>query len=415
MISLNYKYLMFFSKGNEKNFKLVNFLISTISFGVLHTSLICCVLVQYFKDSGMLPLQISIIMVSKRVLRLFCDGFFGLMFDRFGAKVVFFIGRLLKLISYLILLNFSNFYGFVIAMLLDGASYSSIYGKINSFIYNNLSIRGKLFFFQKAVSMYYLCINITISMMTFFAGILLKYYGYNIIIYISIFTNIFSIFILIKYVPSYKDEMQTFRSKSIKNIFLSLRDSFVKNKQFSHLICFYAVMSFMAWQFHGISSLVLLDMGFTSVNLAMCGSLLKLTMAIGAIVSIVFFSKGLKLEKCAMFLLCIICFGLISSAIYNPYVFYVFCLFIAIAYTTIEVSIEKNFEYYSDKTIRGTSISLAMTICSIFAMVSHLFVGLIAQYFNYKLGIIILLTMLFFVVFYLTIKFHKIDYIKSNV
>ena len=392
---------------SKRKFVFSKFLTSTISFGVLHTSLICSVIIPFFKDSGMLPLQISIIITSKRFLRLFCDTFFGLIFDRFGAKVVFLLGRILKLISYFVLLLYPTFYGFVFAMLLDGASYSSIYGKISSYIYNNLSSRRKLRLFPQAMSIYYLCMDITIAMMSFFAGVLLKFYGYNIIIYLSILTNILSIFILMKYIPSGKNgDLKSFKSKSFIDIFKTLKVVIKTKKQFIYLIMLYGVVSFLAWQFNSIASLILLDMNYTSVQLAMCGSLLKVIMGLGALLSIFIFTYGIQLIKVAIILFVILIYGLLSSFIYNPILFYIFCALVSFFYIIMEVSIEKNFEYFSDKKIRGTAISLAMTFCSIIAIISNLFIGFMANYFSYKLGLILLLCILSFIIIFILFKIN---------
>ena len=396
--------LSIFGKKNT-NFVFSHFISGTIAFGVLHTSLICCVLIQYFKDAGMLPLQLSIIIISKRVLRLFCDTLFGLIFDRFGAKVVFLLGRLLKLTGYFIMLYFPTFEGFVLAMLLDGASYSSIYGKISSYIYNNLSVRRELKLFPKAMSLYYFCMDITVAMMTFFAGLLLKTHGYNILIYISIFTNLFSIFLLIRLVPNGNNkDFSAYKAKSFKSIFTTLRDVVRLKPQFIFLIFLYGVLSFLAWQFHSISSMILIDMGVSSVNVAMCGAVLKTIMAIGALVSIFIFSKGISILKCCFCLLFILFCGLISSITYNLYVFYLFCLLVVFAYTTMEVNIERNFEFFSDKKIRGTAISVAMTFCSMISILANMLIGFLAQHYGYKFALIVFMTILFIFVAFITYK-----------
>lgn len=392
------------------------FLAGTISFGVLHTSLICCVLIQYFKDNGMLPLQLSIIIISKRILRLFCDTFFGIIFDRFGAKIVFLLGRLLKLTSYFILLYFPTFFGFIIAMLLDGASYSSIYGKISSYIYNNLSARRKLKLFPRAMSLYYFCTNMTTSMMSFFAGILLlSSYKYNIIIYISILTNILSICILIHFIPSRKISDLKFTNKSYKDIFVALKILLTQQKSgFLSLICFYGIISFMAWQFCSISSLILLDMGITSAQLAICGSVLKFTMSIGALMSFFMFTHGIKIRSCVVLLTLILLFGIISAIIYRPIIFYIFCITIVLVYTLIEVSIERKIEYFSVKTIRGTIISIATTFCSLIAISSNLFVGFIAQHYSYKLSLTLLLSSITIILLILIKKTWNLDKLAIN-
>ncbi len=395
-------------KHFHKNYKHRKFIFSrfisgTIAFSALHTSLICCVLIQYFKDSGMLPFQLSIIIISKRILRLFCDTIFGLIFDRFGAKIVFIFGRLLKLSSYFVLLLFQTFEGFILAMLLDGMSYSSIYGKISSYIYNNLSIRRKIKLFPKAMSMYYFCTEITLSIMTLIAGLLLKISGYQLLIYISILMNIFSIILLIKLVPS-RINFEKYQSRSFKEIFLTLMDVVKHKTKFQYLIYLYGIVSFLAWQFHSISSLILLNMGVSSVDLAVYGSILKFVMAIGALISIIIFSNGIKLNYCATALLAILLFGLFSAFYYNKYVFYTFCLLIVISYSTLEVSIEKNFEFYSDKKIRGTAISMAMTFCSLLSIISNFLIGCIAEKYSYRASLIFLMLTLILINIYVIYK-----------
>ena len=376
--------------------KLSKFLAPTIAFSVLHTSLICCVLIPYFKDNGMLPLQISIIITSKRLLRLFCDALFGFIFDRFGAKVVFVLGRFLKLASYVLLFFFPNFYGFVFAMFLDGASYSSIYGKISSYIYNNMSIKRQIRLFPKAMSLYYLCNNISIAMMSFFASILLKKYNYDVLIYISIFTNLFSMVLLFKYVPKANNKIQKhFMVNSIKEIFTKLLELLKFSKNFRFLIILYGVNSFFAWQFHSISSMVLLDMKFSSLELAICGGILKTFMGLGAVFSLLFVKNGLSINRCSFLISLYLCFGCITAIVYNPYFFYIFCLVVVFFYTIIEVSIEKAFEFTSKSKIRGTAISSAMTICSFLAIISNISFGFISNYFGCKIGVICLLFVFF--------------------
>ena len=50
------------------------------------------VMVPFFKDNGMLPMQLSIILLAKKIVKLFSDSFFVILFDKYGAKYVFLIG-----------------------------------------------------------------------------------------------------------------------------------------------------------------------------------------------------------------------------------------------------------------------------------------------------------------------------------
>ena len=57
-------YFNFISENMQKSFNLKRFLTGTISFGAVHSSLICMVLIPFLKDSGMLPLQLSILLTG---------------------------------------------------------------------------------------------------------------------------------------------------------------------------------------------------------------------------------------------------------------------------------------------------------------------------------------------------------------
>jgi MFS family permease len=239
--------------------------------------------------------------------------------------------------------------------------------------------------------------------MTLTAGFLLKLCGYDVVIYISILTNIFSLILLIRLIPSGKT-FKRYQSKTFKDIFLTLKNIVEQKKEFLYLICLYGVLSFLAWQFHSISSLVLLDMKLSSFDVALCGSILKAVMAIGALMSIIFFSKGAKLYNCVLVLLSVCLLGVISAFFYNKYIFYTFCLLVVLFYTVIEVSIERKFEFYSDKTVRGTAVSIAMTFCSLLSIISNLIVGCIAQKYSYRTALIVLMLTIMLMIICLSTK-----------
>ena len=393
-----------------KEFKLNKFLLSTFVCSTLHTSLISCVLIPYFKSVSMLPLQISILVTIKRLVRLVGDTFFGLIFDRFGAKIVFISGRLMKLVSYFILLINQNFTTLCLAMIVYGLSEGTIQGKVSSFIYNNLKINNKLSSFSRAISAYYLVVDIHIALMSFIAGILLKMYNYNIVIYISIATNFFSLWLLIKLIPSNnKNVINNFQSKSIKDILLKLKSVVLKNNLFTYLISIYSILVFFAWQFGSVASMVLLDMGLTGTEIANLGSLVKICMAVGTLIPMIFFKKTLSLNNVSIILFFLILFVTIGAVKYNMYIFCIFMLLIYLSYVVLEVSLEKKIEDFSDKTIRGTVISLAMTLCNIIAVIANLLIGAMAQYLNYKFALCFIMFSMLMLCLFLSIKIIRLS------
>ena len=391
----------------EKTFKMPFFLSITTLFGVLNTSLICMVLVPFFKDNGMLPMQLSIILLSKKVVKLFSDSFFGLLFDRYGAKYVFFIGRIIKLCSYFILyFSTPKLISFIIAMMLDGLSYSAIHGKISVFIYNNLSANNKTHLYNRAVSVYYLMSNLLIAIMSFSAGVLLKQYGYSLLIQISIITNILSLSLLFfiqnytrdnnkskqnKNIDSKKYNKRTSMTIIIKNVKIMLKEQ----PLFLYLVVFYSIVNFLSWQFGSIASLILLDMGLSPAKLATAGAGLKIFMSIGCCVPIFIFHNGINIRQCLNLFTIIIIFGISTSLIYSTGIMICFMYFMVFLYAIIQTSIEKTMDKLSTFSTRGTAMSIATTLCTLITTVSILFIGLIAEHFSYQMSLIILISLLF--------------------
>lgn len=389
-------------------FKLFKFLSNTFICSALHTSLISCVLIPYFKISGMLPFQISILVTVKRLVRIGGDMFFGIIFDRFGAKVVFLVGRVMKFASYCILLYKPSFFTLCLSMVIYGLSEGTIQGKVSSFIYNNLKANDKLSSFSKAMSYYYLVIDIHIAFLSFLTGVLLKKYDYNVIIYVSMVMNVFSILLILKLIPSNsQNNLNQFVSKSFVDVLKTLKDVIKNNNLFLYIILLYGVLVFFSWQFGSIASMVLLDMGMDGTGVAMIGSAVKICMAIGTFIPIIVIKKTLSLKEVSLAVLLLVSFGLISSITYNIYIFCAFMLLFDIFYVVLEVSLEKNLEGVSNKTIRGTAISLAMTFCNIVAVITNLIVGFIAQYMYYKIALILIMFVIFLLCLLLFFIFSK--------
>lgn len=394
------------STSAHKEFNIKKFLSITTLFGVLNTSFICMVIVPFFKDCGMIPIQLSIILLSKKIVRLFFDPFFGLLFDKYGAKIVFFIGRILKLFSFIILgWCHHSFLAFIIAMLLDGVSYSAIYGKIGAYIYNTLSANHKDNFYSRLISIYYFFADIMIASMSFSASFLVKMYGYNTLIYISIIMNIISLLILLFFIPNNKQQKQKqFISKSFKEIVNTLFVISKTNPVFLYLLIFYGIVNFISWQFGSVISLILLDTGYDASKLAFVGAMYKIITSIGCLLPITLFKNGLKVKTCCKLFLTLSLFGVFASVIYTSKIIVILMCMIVFFYTLIEVSIEKTIDSISDKKVRGTAISIAMMFCSIFTNISIILSGIIAQYLSYKIVLFTIMTCIFTMMFFLNKK-----------
>lgn len=386
-------------------FKTNWFLIKTFICSALHTSLISCVMIPYAKNLGMFPMQISIIITLKRIIRIFGDAFFGLFFDRFGAKKLFIIGRVMKLFCYILLLKYTSFGWLCLTMIIYGLSEGTVQGKVSSFIYNNLKANDNIKMFPKAISLYYLFIDAHLALMKFLTGILLGRYGYNIVIYISIAMNITSIVLIIILLPNNNENnLQQFISHSFKAVLEKFAIILKQDKIIIYIMVVYGILVFFAWQFGSIASMVLLDMGMSDMNITFVGGIINVCMIFGTMVSLIFFQRSISLIKVCVFLSLIVFFGIFTTLIYDMYLFCIFMMIVDLFYVVFEVALEKDLESFSDKHIRGTAISLAMITSNLTASVANLLIGFIAQIATYRIALNIIMISIFLMLIFFARK-----------
>ena len=247
--------------------------------------------------------------------------------------------------------------------------------------------------------------------MNFLAGVLIKTHGYNFIIKISIIMNIVSFFMILKMIPNNKqNNLNQFVAKSFKEIITTSKILLKEKPIIKYLVALYGILVFFVWQFGSIASMILLDMNLSGSEVAIIGSIVKICTIAGTIISLFFLKNTFSLVKVNGILLIIVFFGWIGSITYNLYIFCLFMMIIDFVYVILEISIEKNLEFLSNKTIRGTAISVAMTFCNLFAVICNLSIGFIAQYINYRIGLIIIITIMLLI----TIFCFKKIYFQLN-
>jgi MFS family permease len=104
-----------------------------------------------------------------------------------------------------------------------------------------------------------------------------------------------------------------------------------------------------------------------------------------------------------------VAFALATAICYNSIMMIAFMCGIILCYTTVEVSIERTMDKVSDKRIRGTAISLAMTFCTIFTSSSIGLTGLIAQYASYQAAFIVITSIVIVLTLIVSFKLKSID------
>jgi sugar phosphate permease len=130
--------------------------------------------------------------------------------------------------------------------------------------------------------------------------------------------------------------------------------------------------------------MILLDMGWQASQIANFGAIVKPCNCFGAMLVLFLFQNGISVNICIKLVGVIIGLLLISAKTYSLPLFLCLNVFPVIIYSLIDVSVEKNFEYVSDKKIRGTAVSFSSTVASLFAVLCNLLVGFVAEINNYK-------------------------------
>jgi sugar phosphate permease len=76
-------------------------------------------------------------------------------------------------------------------------------------------------------------------------------------------------------------------------------------------------------------------------------------------------------------------------------------------FSLFEVSIEKSFEEVSNRKVRGSVISIAISIGKMMTIMATMFVGVMAKYFSYRAGMIIISIILVIMSLFLIVKLAK--------
>ena len=75
-----------------------------------------------------------------------------------------------------------------------------------------------------------------------------------------------------------------------------------------------------------------------------------------------------------------------------------------LCYVVFEVALEKNLEFFSDKHIRGTAISLALITSNLISSIANLLIGFIAQIASYRLALNVIMLIAFFTLIFFARK-----------
>ena len=396
-----------------KKFYPKKFFISNAIYGICNVSFISILLVPFLRTRISDQLQLSTTISAMDISMFIFMYIGGILFDRFGARFTFLFGRIIDIISISLLL-FNNYYTLLLAVILQGFARGIIYGKYTSYIYNILSANDKLHLYGRFASGYYFCWDIACSGCAFIAKLLLKDYGYELLICLSIVLKIVSYFVVFITIPSKKniknqaDDLSSFQVSSIKEIFTTFIKCAKSNKLFTYLILFYGWLQYFTYPFAVvIGDMILLDIGWTQPEVASFTATLFTIMSVGTLIPLFLFPNPISVEKSVIISIAQLLLLFVSLIIYNDKMLVFVLWFMGLTFCLFETSLEKNFEKVSNKQIRGSVISVSTSLMNILKIFNVMLFGIIAKRFSHHIGGIVISGLLFFTALYLTIQIIK--------
>ena len=403
-----------FLTRKDVGFSLQRFFASNAVYAFFNVSMLVIVLIPYLRSKNFNPLQLSTISSVKEIATFFFMYLGGILFDKVGPRKAFLIGRIMDMLALCLVLS-GNLYVVLLSMVVCGAGYGVTYGKYTSYIYNVLSMKGKLNVYARFSAGFYFVWDIAITFMGFVSTLLLKNHSYDFLIYVSIglkFLAIISILILIPKNNDKNYDFQQFKSESVKEIFSIVMNCAKKNTLFVYLILFYGLLQFITWDLAvKVGDFAFLDLGWTPQGMAKYATYLSALMASGTFIPMLFFPNGISLNKSVILTLVEAVLFLMASIFYNDKMLLVSFVLLCATFTTFEVSVEKNFEKVSNKKIRGTAISVSISIGTILTVINTMLVGTLAQYFNYHIGFITVGVLMVVMCGWLCVKIYSNKYL----
>lgn len=344
-----------------------------------------------YREYGVDPLKISLLLVVRNIAQLSFDIPAGVLADRFGVKKMVILSKLLQGLAVLCLLKQGMIF-FTLASAFLGFSVSCFYGKIETFIYNYLSSQKQSHEFPKIVSLNTFVSNIARGLSCIFAGILFTKGGVNYVLYATFFGIIFSLLSLIP-VPHVEGLMKK-QSRMFLSAFSGVKTILKSNRMVFILMMFYAVTFNFYTNFNNMSELIALDMGFSKIFAANMFGINLITVGVGSFVvsmlpnAKISSSRAIKIFNLSFFIV------LCSVPFYNASLFIAIILYKAM-YPFVQIGLESDIERIAVPEARATTMSIATTLSYIIAIITTLIFGFVAKMYSYKVSFMIIISLCF--------------------
>lgn len=364
---------------SEKN-HLRQCLITIFSFAIMDVSFVEIMLVPLLQKSGLLPLMISVALISRKVTRMATDIPLAIIADKYGVKYIFLLARIARIIAAILLLS-NNKICIVSSMIFYGISLSGFYGKVDTYLYNYLKIHHKTHLFPRIMSVYYGICQIAMMATAIVSGVIFMLGGYRMIIIATIAVTTCSI-IPWCFIQNIKPSQQT--SQSITSIISASISNLHHKPHLLKLIILFSTLYMLALQSGSFFQPSLLAAGLPETQLGVVLSVKALCMSLGSLVAFFIIRKTLSTVFVAYMFVIMSILMLVTGIIFSHKMIIIWLLCYAFVCTLMQVTIERNLEYYAHNNTRNTIAAFATFTASSLSVILTFLFGLAAQYYSPK-------------------------------
>ena len=161
-----------------------------------------------------------------------------------------------------------------------------------------------------------------------------------------------------------------------------------------------------------IADMILMDKGYSAHFIAQYTMYITVSMALGAFISGVFFPRGISVARCIILSVAQMIIMSVAAIVYDDIIFMIIAGFICFTFSLVEVSVERRFEEFSNKKIRGSAASVSIAIGTVFSIVNIMLIGYIAKYYNYHYGLMFVVIQILLLLLFLYIKLKHIKHVS---
>ncbi len=185
-------------------------------------------IILFFLDKGLSYLQIGILYSIKEITINILEIPTGVIADSFGRRRSMIFAFINYITSFIIFFLFSHYYLFIVAFLFYGIGDAFRTGTHKAMIFEYLKIKGwenqKVYYYGHTRSWSQAGSALSSLLAAFFVFF---YKNYSVIFLFSIIPYIIDLFLMISYPKELDGELQKFKLKEVKNIFLNVIQKFI--------------------------------------------------------------------------------------------------------------------------------------------------------------------------------------------